>query len=257
MLIPLLKDVVYRHEDEQRWNSLLALQPRLRKQASLLTAQQIRMVPNRADIRFGYRIHEQIGLARSAVAAGLKVIGTDTAILHLGYADAAAMVAKQRRNLALLIKEPATRTEPDLAASLALTLWTLGEWRLACDAIDRALAIQRERPAAEFSIDHSAVLAPTGIESSFGRVSLLLWKAHSLLQLGQLEGVEALTRAALAKASGERYGFAQAYSALILAGLLIDRGGFDEARDVLSESHRRYPPTDASLQMLARCTSAT
>lgn len=39
VLIPLLKDVVYRHEDEQRWNSLLALQPRLRKQASLLNAE--------------------------------------------------------------------------------------------------------------------------------------------------------------------------------------------------------------------------
>lgn len=39
VLIPLLKDVVYRHEDEQRWNSLLQLQPLLRKQASLLNAE--------------------------------------------------------------------------------------------------------------------------------------------------------------------------------------------------------------------------
>ena len=59
----------------------------------------IRLFPNRADVRYAWPVHEQVGDAlRSAAVA---VVDSDVEILHDGYADPARNLEKQRRNRAI------------------------------------------------------------------------------------------------------------------------------------------------------------
>jgi tetratricopeptide (TPR) repeat protein len=65
---------------------------------------QARMFPNRTDVFFERRIHEQIML--SALRAGLTMASRpDVVIEHHGYADETAMAPKARRNIRLLMQE--------------------------------------------------------------------------------------------------------------------------------------------------------
>ncbi len=64
---------------------------------------QARMFPNRPDIYFERRIHEQMMF--SALRAGLRLVETKAIIEHHGYADPAAMGRKARRNLRLLLDD--------------------------------------------------------------------------------------------------------------------------------------------------------
>jgi glycosyltransferase involved in cell wall biosynthesis len=64
---------------------------------------QIRMFPNRAEIRFSYRIHEQV--LPSIQKTGLRVAYTDVMVSHTGYESPEATIKKQERNLILLRQE--------------------------------------------------------------------------------------------------------------------------------------------------------
>jgi glycosyltransferase involved in cell wall biosynthesis len=63
---------------------------------------QIRLFPNRGDLRYRNPIHENLG--ESALEAGVSVVHAGLPILHEGYRDPAAVARKRRRNLALLEK---------------------------------------------------------------------------------------------------------------------------------------------------------
>ena len=62
---------------------------------------QARMFPNRPDIYFERRIHEQMMF--SALRAGLRLVETKAIIEHHGYADPAAMGRKARSDYHLII----------------------------------------------------------------------------------------------------------------------------------------------------------
>jgi glycosyltransferase involved in cell wall biosynthesis len=64
---------------------------------------QARMFPNRPDIFFERRIHEQMML--SALRQGLRLVETDIVIEHYGYADPISVNLKARRNIPLLLME--------------------------------------------------------------------------------------------------------------------------------------------------------
>lgn len=64
---------------------------------------QARMFPNRPDIFFERRIHEQ--MMPSAIRAGLTMESHPVVIEHHGYADPAALRAKAKRNVGLLLQE--------------------------------------------------------------------------------------------------------------------------------------------------------
>ncbi len=69
----------------------------------------VRLFPNRPGIRFERPIHEQVNT--SLERAGIRIVDTDIAFDHAGYADARIMPAKLARNRALI--EAALAREPE------------------------------------------------------------------------------------------------------------------------------------------------
>ncbi len=78
---------------------------------------QARMFPNRPDIFFERRIHEQI--MPSVLRIGMKMLSRDAVIEHHGYADPATMKKKALRNIALLILD-CSDTEPDSVTTVEI-----------------------------------------------------------------------------------------------------------------------------------------
>ncbi len=78
---------------------------------------QARMFPNRPEIFFERRIHEQ--MMPSALRQGLKLIETNAVIEHHGYADPVEMGRKVLRNIPLLLAEYAERG-PDAVMAVEL-----------------------------------------------------------------------------------------------------------------------------------------
>lgn len=79
---------------------------------------QARMFPNRPELRFERRIHEQI--MPSALRAGLSLELCDVVIEHHGYADPDQLRLKARRNVRLLLEEyPEVAPDAVMAAEIA------------------------------------------------------------------------------------------------------------------------------------------
>ena len=64
---------------------------------------QVRLFPNRTDIRFEGRVHEQVMPAIQAL--GLPVEFLDIRIMHTGYTDPETVKTKQRRNLSIMLRD--------------------------------------------------------------------------------------------------------------------------------------------------------
>jgi tetratricopeptide (TPR) repeat protein len=98
---------------------------------------EVRLFPVRPDLRWRYRVHEQV--VPAVLAAGGSVRRTGVRLLHAGYADAAVSRAKLARNLRLLELDAADF--PDDAYVLFYLGWTrleLGQTAGACEALERA-----------------------------------------------------------------------------------------------------------------------
>lgn len=78
---------------------------------------QARMFPNRQDLYFERRIHEQI--MPSALRIGMKMENRDAVIEHHGYADPATMKKKALRNVQLLL-EDYDDTDPDAVTTVEI-----------------------------------------------------------------------------------------------------------------------------------------
>lgn len=78
---------------------------------------QARMFPNRPDIRFERRIHEQ--MMPSALRLGLTLEKTTAVIEHHGYADPATLRDKASRNVALLLAEYDLH-QPDIVTAIEI-----------------------------------------------------------------------------------------------------------------------------------------
>jgi tetratricopeptide (TPR) repeat protein len=138
----------------------------------------VRLFRNKPEIRWTYRVHEQILPALRA--AGHEVHFTDIAIDHTGYTDPAHTAAKLQRNLRLLQLDHAERPDDPFV------LFNLG-W--ACDALGRyAEAIPFLRRSLELS--HAG-------DSIVRKLFVLLANAHR--RLGQPREALALCRAGRAR----------------------------------------------------------
>ncbi len=97
---------------------------------------QARMFPNRPDIRFQRRIHEQV--LPSAVRAGMKMVETDAVIEHHGYIDPETMKRKAERNSELIeIEYSESGPDPYLAVEAGDAFWITQDY-------DRAFKWYRE-----------------------------------------------------------------------------------------------------------------
>jgi glycosyltransferase involved in cell wall biosynthesis len=83
-----------------------------------MAADHVRLFPIRDDVRWSYRVHEQI--LPSIIAAGVPVRWTDIVIGHVGYSDSITCERKLDRNLRILGAE--LREKP----SDALVLFNIG-----------------------------------------------------------------------------------------------------------------------------------
>jgi len=88
---------------------------------------QIRMFPNRPDVRFTRRIHEQV--ADTLKALGIKNQNVEVAIINTGYEDADQKSKKAKRNLEIQKAEIKQNPhDPTLVMSLGDSYMILGEY---------------------------------------------------------------------------------------------------------------------------------
>ena len=133
--------------------------------------QQIRIFPNRSDIRFEFRVHEQV--LPSIQRAGLKVLYSDIQILHTGYRPESRK-SKQERNLALLEQELKSQKarNPVTLFMMGGALVDLGRAQESVRFYEEAYRIAEEKRIGRHVRDEvPLVLANLGLE--WGNTSML------------------------------------------------------------------------------------
>ena len=136
---------------------------------------QTRIFPNRSDIRFEGRIHEQI--LPSIERAGIKVEILDIPIRHTGYHDPEARLFKGRRNLAILLDElKEGKATPMQYFFIAMSYFGLYEYEQCLEHIKRA----REGVGKESWLKYSFSLA---VDSylQLGRIDDALEELHQAI----------------------------------------------------------------------------
>jgi tetratricopeptide (TPR) repeat protein len=99
----------------------------------------VRLFPVREDVRWAYRVHEQILPALRR--AGVPVRWTDVVVRHTGYADAAARARKLLRDEAILRAELAERPgDPFVLFNLGSIAVERGDWAGALRDLGASLA---------------------------------------------------------------------------------------------------------------------
>jgi tetratricopeptide (TPR) repeat protein len=105
--------------------------------------QQVRLFPRHPEVRWEYRVHEQ--LLPSLRRAGVGVRFTDIVIEHTGYVDPALRDQKMERNLRLLTLDQADRPDdPFTLFNLGVGYSQLGKLAEAIGLLRRSL--ERSRP---------------------------------------------------------------------------------------------------------------
>jgi glycosyltransferase involved in cell wall biosynthesis len=108
---------------------------------------QVRLFPNHPDVRWRYRVHEQIMPAVREHGGDLR--WADVTIDHVGYQDRKARRGKLERNLRLLRRENADRPDdPYTLFNLGWTLLDLGKAGEAIGYLSRCLG--RVRPTVSY-----------------------------------------------------------------------------------------------------------
>jgi glycosyltransferase involved in cell wall biosynthesis len=217
----------------------------------------VRLFPVREDVRWTYRIHEQILPALRA--AGVPVRWTDILIRHTGYSDSKARARKLDRDeqilRAALAEEP---DEPFVLFNLGSIANERQDWRASLKFFQESLA--HSRPDDSITRKSHAMIARAyqglgDLESSLKAcdrglafdpddAELLFRKAVTLRQSQQLEAAEACWRRILLLRRTERFSSVDQgiYGHLTrrnLASLAASRGDWVEAlhqwRGVLGE----------------------
>jgi tetratricopeptide (TPR) repeat protein len=141
-------------------------------------ADQVRLLPNRPDVRWSYRVHEQVLPALRA--AGVPLRWTDIFVEHDGYVDPALRAKKTERNLRLLHLDDKDRPDdPFTLFNLGWAYLGLGRAPEAVPLLRRSLA--RSRPG----------------DSIVRKLYVLLAQAHRVL--GQRADALAACRAGRAR----------------------------------------------------------
>ncbi|HEY2154351.1 MAG TPA: glycosyltransferase, partial [Isosphaeraceae bacterium] len=125
-------------------------------------ADHVRLFPVRDDVRWTYRVHEQI--LPAITAAGIPIRWTEIEIGHLGYADAGLCARKIERNLRIL------RTELREKPGNALVLFNIG-WA----------AIYRNEPKAALGYLRASLTASSSHDALIRKVYALIAQAHQML----------------------------------------------------------------------------
>jgi tetratricopeptide (TPR) repeat protein len=172
------------------------------------SAQHVKLFRRHPQIRWRYRVHEQI--APSIEKLGARILQTDIVIHHLGYQDPELLKAKLRRNLRLLRLDYAENpTDPFVIFNLGRTTMRLGNLVEALPLLRQST--ERLPTKADFLIRTAFAL---GIEAlgQLGRhqealrvaqiglarfptdPELLLGEALMMANLGDISGAEARLR---------------------------------------------------------------
>lgn len=177
--------------------------------------EHVRLFPNRPQVRWKYRVHEQILPALEA--AGWPLRWTDVVIDHAGYQDNALHHRKQERNLRLLQLQDAENSGDGFTLfNLGLTYNALGRPAEAIPYWRRSL--ERSHPGCSWA----------------RKVYALTAGAHR--RLGQLAEALAACRAGLSR-------FPDDHEMLYLeAGLLTELGDWTGAEASLQRLLRAPPP---------------
>lgn len=95
-----------------------------------LVVDHVRIFPIRDNIRWIYKVHEQI--LPSLSNAGISLVWTDITIRHMGYVDSEAKERKRQRDYNILIKELAQYpNEPFILYNLGMIYFERREWQRA------------------------------------------------------------------------------------------------------------------------------
>lgn len=235
---------------------------------------QVRMFPNHPQLRFRYRIHEQI--LHAVAGLGLHLFYTETTLHHTGYEDAGMKRKKAQRNLDLLSQERERMAdEPALAMSVGDSHFILGDWQQGIDAyrrvwempdcqarhhevyaeipacIGRGLQHMGKREEALPWFEKSMVLQP-------GKVEPFFYRAECLMELGRLSEAEAEFRRVTEMpltftATANQYDVVRMYAFYHLARLQADRGEVAEAVATLNRMHSVYAQVVESWMLLGQC----
>jgi len=109
---------------------------------------QIRLFPNRPELRFRGRIHEEV--ASSCERAGVPIQDAAAELLHQGYADPAERSRKSRRNLLLLEREAQEHPDdPHVLLQWGNALWQVGHLTAALEAYRGGMALPAQLRSGE------------------------------------------------------------------------------------------------------------
>ncbi|MGP0062529.1 MAG: glycosyltransferase [Isosphaeraceae bacterium] len=137
----------------------------------------IRLFPIRDDIRWTYRVHEQI--LPALLRAGIAVRWTDLTVRHTGYSDRALRARKFRRDARILRIELAERPDDPFV------LFHLG-----------SIAIEDREWGEALELLHRSLASSAPDDSITGRIYALIARAHQMR--GDLPRAFAACRAGLA-----------------------------------------------------------
>ena len=235
---------------------------------------QIRMFPNHPDMRFRFRVHEQI--VYSGAKLGLHCIYVPTMLWHTGYENDKIKEAKANRNLELLkLDGDRIKNEVSLAASEGDSWFILHNYTQAIDAYKRALEIPNakrnnkdvfEQLPANIGRSYQMLgdfekaieWLEKSIQANVKRSEPRLYLAECFLVLNQLEKAEISLRKALQlpmtySASSSHFDMVRIFSFFKLSELLYTQKRFTEAIDVLEEMLRAYPDILEAQNLLRSC----
>jgi glycosyltransferase involved in cell wall biosynthesis len=186
-----------------------------------IVVDHVRLFPLRDDIRWVYRVHEQI--LPALLRTGIALHWTDIVVRHTGYADGREKAAKRQRDWTILFKELADRpNDPFLFYNIGMIaferqqwLEALGYFRCGCAALPRAAENETLRRKLSAMIawshqilgDHGASLrvCEEGLAVDAEDAELWFRKAVALRYLGQRDAAEACWRHILGLRMTDRF----------------------------------------------------
>jgi glycosyltransferase involved in cell wall biosynthesis len=238
---------------------------------------QLRMFPNHPDLRFRYKVHEQ--LLHAVAMLGLHVFWTETTLHHTGYEDHGIKLQKARRNLLLLEEDPErVAREPSLAMAIGDSYYILGEYENGIEAYKRAMEmpdcetinrdIYRELPScigqgyqhlgrreeALAWYDKTIALQPEKHEAYFH-------KAQCLMEMGRPRDAEPIYAKLVSmpvsfSTTSNQYDLIQIYAHYHLARFAFERREIPRARGLLETLLAKHPQVVEAWRLLGDCQLA-
>jgi glycosyltransferase involved in cell wall biosynthesis len=233
----------------------------------------VRLFPVREEIRWTYRVHEQILPALRR--AGVTVRWSDVTVRHTGYADKALRLRKLARDEAILLAELKERPEdPFILFNLGSIAVERQDWRIALSHLTRSL--EGSAPTDSITRKLHALIARS--HQMLGETERALAACATGLKVHQDDAELLFREAVIRRNAGDRAGAEQCWRRVLtlrrpetfasvdmgiyghltlrnLATLAEERGDRDEARklwrEVLAER-----PGDAEAAKHASCADA-